>query len=66
MISYFFFFLNISSILSVTANPPTTFSVPNIRAKIPSTRLNENDERSAWPTRIIPPIIITPLIAFAP
>jgi hypothetical protein len=65
MISYFFFFLNISSILSVTAKPPTTFSVPNIRASNP-VQGNENEERSAWPTRIIPPMIITPLIAFAP
>jgi hypothetical protein len=32
----YFFFLNISSILSVTTNPPTTFNVPNITAKKPS------------------------------
>jgi len=41
--TYFFFFLNISSMRSVTTNPPITLSVPNSRAKIPSTRLSRLD-----------------------
>lgn len=34
-VRYFLFFLNISSILSVTTNPPTTFNVPRITARKP-------------------------------
>lgn len=32
----YFFLLNISSILSVTTKPPTTFSVPKITARKPN------------------------------
>ena len=68
---YFFFFVNISNIRSVTTKPPTTFSVPKNKAKIPKMRLSRLDpslrfSKSACPTRMIPPIMITPLIAFAP
>jgi hypothetical protein len=61
----YFFFLNISSILSVTTNPPTTFSVPRITARKPIINagiLTGED----WPITMMAPMMTTPWIAFAP
>jgi len=64
-LDYFFFFLNISNILSVTANPPTTLIVAKAIARHP--KASENISSGAdLLMRIIAPMMMTPEIAFAP
>ncbi len=51
---------------SVTTKPPNTFNEPNITANIPNTKLRLKPVMGVCPRSMIPPIIITPLIALAP
>ena len=64
--NYFFsFFLNISSILSVTANPPTTFIIPNAIANVPKTNERKSSDDELLIKRIAP-MMTTPEMALAP